>query len=170
MGFNGRRPKKQPQKQQNAAAHKTGKAAQRSRSSNINRKSKMQQHKQQKAETTGKSAQTTRAAQAEASCTNNKEHQTATTREEQQHKQQQKQHKQQQKQRTKRNIISSKCSTSSSKSCTNSTNSSENSKSSNRDEGPEGGASLCSQWRLLVEFLFFQAFFEIQVNFTTIGY
>ena len=133
VGFNGRRPKKQPQKQQNAAAHKRGKAAQRSRSSNINRKSKMQQHKQQKAETTGKSAQTTRAAQAEASCTNNKEHQTATTREEQQHKQQQKQHKQQQKQRTKRNIISNKCSTSSSKSCTNTTNSSENSKSSNRE-------------------------------------
>ena len=39
------------------------------------------QQKQQKAQTTGNSAQTTGAAQAEASCTNNKEHQTTATQE-----------------------------------------------------------------------------------------
>ena len=129
-------PKKQLQKQQKSAAHKTGKAAQRSRSSNINRKSKIQenQHKQQE----------------RASCTNNKDHQTAAAKkhqkdqqkqqkkqqkqhkhENQQHKQQHKQHKQRQKQRTKRNTISK--STSNSKSCINSTNSNENSKNSSRD-------------------------------------
>ena len=56
VGNNGRRPKKQP------AVHKTGKAAQRSRTHRT-------------------SAQTTGATQEEASCTNNKEHQTTVTQE-----------------------------------------------------------------------------------------
>ena len=46
-------------------------------------------------------------------------------------------------------------------------------KQQQRHEGPEGGApkvSLCSHWRLLVEFRFFLVFFEIPVNFIMIGY
>ena len=59
---------------------KTAKVAGVQRSATLKiRKSRTNTNK--KAQTTGKSAQTTGAAQAEASCTNNKEHQTAATQE-----------------------------------------------------------------------------------------
>ena len=145
----GRRPKKQPQKQQ----------------------------KQQKAQITRKSAQTTGTAQAAASCT--KQHQHRKKAPKGSAKQQAAQTWKTVAQTTaeaahqERGTQSAVKAAQAAAKAAQSTNSNENNNSSNRDRrGPEGGApkaSLCSHWRLLVEFRFFQAIFEIPVNFL-IGY
>ena len=147
-----------------------------------NRKSstkKQKQQKQQKAQTTGTSAQTTGAAHAEASCTNNKEHQTAATQE-----------------KSTKRISKKKSSKRSSKSNTNNSKSSaprgtkqqqkqkqklhkqykqqrKQQKQQQRHEGPEGGHRRSLALNGVCSWNFggvFEGFFEIPVIFITIGY
>ena len=103
-GFNGRRPRKQPQKQQKAATHKQQEPHKQKQIAQTRKSTKQQQHRKKAPTGSAKAAkEAAKAAQATAKAAHQEEHNQCES------------------------------STSNSKSCTNSTNSNENSKSSNRD-------------------------------------